>query len=235
MTKGEFVYSVMGSLDLDTKDTVISRRLVLNIANSIATTYMAQRIDSLKKDKSLVKKIPCVEMIPVDRIECGNVTIQNCNNIVRTKEKIPTTIKGSDGSAIFVVTNIDDSIRYTKTDRYKYFNSKKNKFSKKNKKVFFEEEGYVYIPEEEIELVNIYQVVVDEEKAEEISICSECKNTKDSAKCKSLWDEDFVCSDKLIEKVRELTIQQLSTKVQIPDDENPNLDSNEKTATVKDI
>lgn len=57
-----------------------------------------------------------------------------------------------------------------------------------------------------------------------------CKPNDD---CKSEWEYDFIYPVKLIENIVSETIREASMKIQIPTDENPNMDSNQKSQTVQ--
>lgn len=51
--------------------------------------------------------------------------------------------------------------------------------------------------------------------------------------CDSEWEYEFICPIKLIEFVVAETIKEVSFRLQIPIDENPNLDSNQKSQIVQ--
>lgn len=235
MTKGELVSNILGTLNFNTKDTRVSRRLILSVAETYAVTYMAQRLDSIKleDDYSLTTVVKCFPMEQIDYITCGLIDLKNCNLIYRSKEIIPKTVDGSTGKAIYMVTTINGQKLFKETTRKKYLARKNRRFTRKDEFFFFVEGGYLYIPDTDIELVNIHMIALDEEEAEEKSECSECKDTDKSAKCKSLWEEKFICPEKLLVNVVQATRQEIATKVQIPLDENPDMDSNQKTRKVQ--
>lgn len=235
MTKGELTSEILISLGFDAKDTWVSRRWILSTAESIATTYMAQRLDSskLESDYSLIQSVKCFPMEQVDYISCGYVELRNCKTIFKSKNKIPKTVNGSRGIALFGVNTIDGNVTLIETTRRKYALRKDFKYKRKGNAYYFIEDGYLYVLDFEVELLDLLMVVLDNDEAEEVSECSDCKETKDSSKCKSLWDEKFICPEKLLFNVIQATVQSLSPKVSIPRDENPNMDSNLKTKTVE--
>ena len=51
--------------------------------------------------------------------------------------------------------------------------------------------------------------------------------------CESEWEYEFICPIKLIEYVVAETIKEVAFRLQIPVDENPNLDSNQKSQIVQ--
>ena len=54
------------------------------------------------------------------------------------------------------------------------------------------------------------------------------------ATCDSVWDDDFVFPVKLIEYIAQETLNEVSTKLKIPADERPDLDSNVKSKTIQE-
>lgn len=50
--------------------------------------------------------------------------------------------------------------------------------------------------------------------------------------CESEWEYEFVCPIKIIEYVVAETIKEVSFRLQIPIDENPNMDSNQKSQII---
>ena len=66
-----------------------------------------------------------------------------------------------------------------------------------------------------------------DEKADDASDCPDCKA------CESYWDKEVYVADKLREAVIQDTIKEIVMRLQIPKDENPNMDSNIKSQTTQ--
>lgn len=234
MTQGEFVSTIIKDLKLDTKDTWVPRRHILNVGKSKAKMLLSQRVDDYKVRNSfdLVSTINCFEMEEVDRISCDFIDVKNCNTLYKSVKKIPETVYGRSTLAIFSVTTIDDSISFTLTSPETINNRKKLKYKKPGNDFFyFIIDGYLYVTEE-VEALKIRMIALNEEEVEECD-CSKTDEEKER-ECRSAWDIKFPASDLLFESVRAQTLQELmATIAQIPKDENPNMDSNQKSATVK--
>lgn len=228
MTKGEFVSIIQADLRFQSKDTYVSKRHILKIGESYAKTYLAQRLDEskLEAEYSLITTLPCFEMESVDYISCGFVNLKECRNIMKSKNKLPKTVKGSTGYAIFYVSTIDDSVEYEQTTRSRFVDKLKTKYIRNKRNFFFVEDDYLFLPNDTTEIIKIQMLSLDEEAVEEV--CSGCNGGSNEAKCRSLWDEQFICPDKLLTGVRTATLQELTTMVQIPKDEKPNLNANLK-------
>lgn len=232
MTNGEFVSSILNDLKLLVKDTWISKRHVLHVGKSKAKMLLAQRVDEFKLRRAfdLVSTIPCLEMEEVDRITCDIIDIRNCNTLYKSVKKIPETIYGRTANAIFSVSSVDDSILFQLSTPENINNRKSLKYKRTNKQEFFYfiENGYMYITTD-VEVVKIRLIALNEE---EVDDCN-CSKNKDR-ECLSMWDMKFPITDLLLDSVRMQTLQELtSTYMQINKDENPNMDENQKSATVK--
>ena len=86
----------------------------------------------------------------------------------------------------------------------------------------------MYLPDSEVELVNIVLLPVSLDEVDEASGCKD----KDCDGCKEGWDYEFNCPDKLLEIVVQETLKEVASfykAVQI--DENPNMDEHQKTQT----
>lgn len=231
MTQGEFVSSIINDLRLYTKDAWISKRHVLSVGKSKAKMLLAQRVDEIKLTTSfdLISTIDCFEMEEVSRIECDFIDIRNCDKIYKSVKKLPETIYGRTAIGVISVNSIDDNIRFEWSTPLKIKN-RKNLRVRKNKEdfFFFIENGHLYTTTD-IETVKVRMIALNEEEVEDC----DCKDEKEKG-CKSAWDMKFPITDLLLDSVRSQTLQELTaTYVQIPKDENPNLDENQKTATVR--
>ena len=73
-------------------------------------------------------------------------------------------------------------------------------------------------------MVNILMYTLDE-KSDDSSDCKDCDD------CESYWDKEVLISDKIREVVIQETLKEVSMRLQVPLDSNPNLDPNEKGKT----
>ena len=139
---------------------------------------------------------------------------------MKSKKKLPELIYNRYGNTLKEVTTIDDEKEFKSTTPSQYRRDK-NRVSSTDYVDYYVKDGYLYLIDSEIEVVNLYLITTDLQAVEEASSCS-------SPGCKSLWDYDFVVADKLEELVIGETVKEISMKKQVPADENPNLNSNEK-------
>ena len=227
-TNAEFVSRVLNGLKGLTKDDHISRRYVLSIGRNKATTYISQALANrtLSRESQLFKTIKCFELEKDDIVACKFVEFKRCNILMKSKQKLPKTISSKYGESILLVTSLDDGTEfdYSATSDALINNKRSFGFLAKN---YYIREGYLYIPNYEVYAVNIDLLSLEEKEVAEASSCEECDE------CKSVWNYDFICPDKLYEPIINETIAEIGTTFKsIPEDENPNLDSNQKSQTV---
>lgn len=222
-TNEDFVSRVLNDGRFLTKDDHISRRHILNIGKNKVTTYVSQKLldRTLYRESNIFKTINCVEMIKEDIIKCPIIEFRKCKALYRSKHKIQGLIYSRYGSSIILVENLDGTIQFNP--------STKSSISNRNKRMFgdlvhsyYIQDDYIYIPEE-IELINIVALTLSDKETEEISSCNECD------KCKSVWEYNFICPDKLYEPIISETILEIMKiyKSTVAD-ENPNLNNIEK-------
>lgn len=230
MKNAEFVSRITNDLNALTKDVHLSKRWILNIGQTKAESYVAQHWDEggMWDDHSLLTCIPCVEMIEVDKVDCCDAVFELCGFLMRSKYRLPGLVYSSRGAIITHVSTVDNSRFYKKADIKTYRIQSKRKYAGKLPKFYYVYDGYIYIPDEHIELINVCYFTLKRKEALALSAC------EPEATCDSVWDDDFVFPVKLIEYIAQETLNEVSTKLKIPADERPDLDSNVKTKTVQE-
>lgn len=220
-TNGEFVSRVVQGLKALSKDGRISKRYVLFTGRDKANFLMSQKLDemTLFKEEGIITDIPCFEMQSIDAIYCDIFEFKTCNNLMRSVCKLPSGIFGKNGSGIVSVSNVNNSEFYTYQDPRSFASTLKRKYVKKDKKVFYTDGEYLYLPDSNTELVNVSMIATNLTNINNLSSC------KESNSCESVWDTSFVCPDRFFDLVVKDTINEVAsvwrTSVK---DENPNLD-----------
>lgn len=228
-TNNEVVSRVINGANALTKDVHISRRYVLNTARTKAGFLIAQKFDEgdLFLDDSIYTHIDCFEMVPDNIVKCDIVEFRRCQKLMKSKKKLPKLLSGSFGTAIVSVTSLDGNTKFDRTSPSKFYTeSKLPNASLFSSNKYYDKNGYLYLLNSSVEAVNVVVLTFEEDVANEVSGCTECDE------CKSLWDYDFKCPEKLMEAVIKDTLMEvLGTNVRIPADSNPNNDPNQKTQT----
>lgn len=230
MTNREFVSGVLNQLKLLNKDTYIPRRAILSLARSTVTTYVAQRLDSfdITSQFDIITTVDCFEMESVDYVKCGNIELKNCRSIMRSKEKLPETINGRVTSGVLMVTSVDGEYDFKVISFTRFKNKLKNKYVRDKEKYALIQDGYLVLPNSEVETVSLQLLTFESDANEDCG----CGNDKKKNGCKKIWDKKFVCPSNILELVRDKVMQGMLVYLQSRKDENPNLDENIKSQVV---
>ena len=226
MTNNELVSRVINGFNSLNKDSRIPKRFVLRVAIGKAVELMAQKFRdrSLFRETNLYKTVSCVEMIEIDKFSCDIVEFRSCNKVMRSKDKLPPLVYSRWGSSLREVTNIDFSVDFYPTTPRQFRNDKRRK-EYGHDYFFYVKDGYLYLPDTDVLRVSLSLYSPNEYDILKQDSC----NGKSS--CINPWDSEFLISDKLAETVVQMTRQEVAARLQIPEDENPNMDSNLKSKT----
>lgn len=225
MKNSELVSRVRNGLNSINKDSRIPKRYILRLATDKAIFFMAQKFRdrSLFKESNIFRTVPCFEMKKIDKVNCDIVEFRTCNSVMRSVSKLPRVIFFKYGSSLKEVTNLDDGFEFKPTTISK-FRRDKNRREFGPDSFFYIKDDYLYLPESEVKRVNLYLYTPNGYEADRANACAENK-------CLDPWDSEFICSDKLMDLVVTETIKEVSMRLQVPEDTNPNLDPNQKQKT----
>lgn len=224
LTNAEFVSRVINSVSATTKDDHISERYVLFIGRNKARTYIAQKLTdrTLQRESNLFQTIECFELNRIDKVKCDVVEFRRCDILMKSKLPLPETISSRYGESILLVTSVDGMTEFGYSSVAEFKSNSKREFGHLAQKYYIHN-NHLYIPNKEVEAINIDILTLDKKLASESSACKKCD------KCLSVWDYEFICPDRLIEPIIQETRQEIFGKKQIVEDNNPNLDNTQKT------
>ena len=200
------------------EDAFLTDRLVYSLIIKYGKMLVRREDEKnkLMRMQSLFRKLPCVELIEVDKIEacCGGIK-SNCT-IKRSKNKIPQMLEGAYGPIIRSIASIDGSIELYSTLPTIYtslINSTNYKYNT-NKYYWFIDE-YLYFPDIDWESISIEALFED---SIERFIC-------DGDVCAPRQDDTINIPEYLFAELEQMVVKDLLTVIQIPaenDDDNQN-------------
>lgn len=235
MTNGELVSRIVNDVRALTKDEHISRRYILRIARNKATYLLSQKLrdKSLFREENLFRTIRCFRLKPDNIVKCDIVEFRRCSSLMKSTKKLPELLFSRYGSSIRAIYSIDGSKVFYPTNLSKFSRSSKRRFASSSEDNFYYiRDGYLYLPNSSTELVDLDLITLEEELIEELSEC--CGDDNLDSSCESIWDKEFIISDKLLEPVIQDTLNEvLSTYKQIIPDENPNMTEIQKDSTIQ--
>lgn len=220
MKNSTLVSRILSTLKSNSKDGRLSRRLVLSVAESKAKFLISQKLNdkSLHREQNLYQTISCIEMVDDNIIKCPIIEFRSCRNLKRSKKKLPELIHSRYGHSLKEAVALDENTSFTNITPAQYRLNKSRSLQVKGN-YFYVKDGYLYLPDSEIQMVTLIILTQDLYDLDEICACKD-------GDCKSAWDYEFICPDKLLEVVIQETIKELSITKQIQEDGNPNLNPN---------
>jgi hypothetical protein len=225
MTNAEIVSRVRNGLNSISKDDRISRRYILHVAKQKATFLISQKLNdrSLFREDNLYKTVNCFEMESVDVVRCEILEFRRCKSIMKSKCKLPKLIYSRYGGSLKEVITADGEKEFKPITPSQYRRDK-NRVEGSDYIYYYVKDGYLYLLDTEIELVSLYLISMELDSLEEGCCCND-----NLEECKSLWDYEFNVPDKLEEAVVGEAIKEVAMSKQMPRDENPNSNNNEKS------
>ena len=211
VTIGEAVSRVRNIIKASTEDAFITDRFIFSIIMKHAKHYI-RRQDSLNeilRFNSFFRRLPCVELIEVDRVEAccdvkSNVTV------MRTREKIPGVMDSSFGPLFRTVASVDDSTIVYKTEPVLYNALSKTSGYKYNRqKYYWYLNGYLYFPNV------VWQAVSVEGIFEQDLTGFTC--TEDPG-CVKRQEQQLIVPDYLFTEIEAQVLNDLKYTMSVPND-----------------
>lgn len=219
MTKRDIVSQLANILKTLNKDNRFARRFILRVLEDSASFLIAQKWGerSLLSETNLYTNIPCFEFKKIDVKDCPSLEFRLCKTLMKSKKPLPKLVFSRVGASIKDVISMDSEFTFTFVDEAQYRRNKKRQHKLKNEVyIYLGSDNHLYIPDHEIQSIDLNILTIDSIGAED---CSEC-NEKDS--CRNNWDYPFIISPKLIEATKDMALQRLGISRQIQSDNNPN-------------
>lgn len=208
---------IINTLRVNNVDQHISRRYVLSILKNITNQIISQKLldRTIGLEMNLYSEISCIEMERIEVIKCPIIEFRQCKIVMRSKKPLPKSIWSRNGSSTKEVTSIDGVFSLTIQSPEQIRRNKNRQYKIKGDVYCYEDgQGYLWILDEEIYAVRVLKITPETEKIE---------GCNGENKCKSLWDYEYICPDKILDSVFKDTVQTLlSTYKAIQPDQNPN-------------
>jgi hypothetical protein len=217
MTIREFCSTVRQDNNSISFDSRISNEYIYWTGINIAKLLIKRDSRKLLKNTAIFTKLSCVEMEEVSISEC-NFTVP-CKFIMKSKKKLPEPFLSNFGSLIQVF-NIDRSLDYKEVTPKMFKNISNQQFKPRKTKYFWLEDGYIYVPNSENEILIILGLFVNQEEVKDFN--------EGSSGCSSILDSEFPVPDYLIGSVQELTTAKVMNRNRINRDEDANNNLNQK-------
>lgn len=218
MTNIEFVSQISGILKSNNKDNRIPKRLILKVGQDAATFLIAQKLmdRTISSETNLFTTIPCFEFEKVESKNCPSLEFRLCKTLMKSKEPLPKLVFSRLGASIRDIVALDGDFTFTFVDEAQYRRNKKRQQQLKDQVfVYLGTDNHLYVPDREILSLDLTILTTDTIAAGDCSACIEKDCTKSS------WQYNFIAPDKLVETIKDITIQRLQATRTLPEDQSP--------------
>ncbi len=205
----------------------------LNVDDKFAFRFLANKLQGkidtfIKQDaegrtifniNEIWKPLPCIKLETATYDTCSEF-YEYCDIVKKSKKKIPPVFTGRYGNFIKILS-LNSSKEFKVIKSFQYKDIKNREFFNKLDKYCWIEEGYLFIPDSEIEEVRGLGLFKDSLSAEYFNgHCDECYKPLDA---------EILVPDYILEIAKTAVVAELFQSKRAPVDEKPNLNSLEKT------
>lgn len=174
--------------------------------------WLMKREDSknrLMAFTAMMQTLDFVELIEVDKAECGMGSVSSDCTIKRTKEKIPLFMQGYYGPLIRTIASVDGSEELQPVLPSTYLNLTKASSFKYNKtKYYWYVDDYLYFPNLEWDAVRVEGIFEDDISA----------FTTKADSCVVRSDQSFNVPDYILAELESQVLRDLGVMLQVPSD-----------------
>lgn len=214
----EAVSRVINTLKLNNRDEHVSRRYVLSLLKSVSQTLISQKwLDrTILYESNLFTNITCFEFEPIEVVSCPHIEFRRCKTLMKSVKPLPKLVFSRLGGSLRDINSLDGLFKFTVVDKAQYLRNIKRAHSIKGEVyIYLDNDMHLYIPDQEIYTLDLNVLTTAPDEAED---CSGCKIEN----CKSKWETEFICPQKLEDVVFTQVLQILGMSRQIINDQNPN-------------
>lgn len=190
-------------------DTRIPDRQVELWIAEVRSKLISQAIQKNKDiNDTWIQTINCLELEQIDKSECCDIQTECL--ILRSVEKLPSTVEGIDSNLILSVTGLDGT-HITQTNRWRQRYKKYSRFTWKNKGWYLKD-NYIYIINDDLlTYVNVHGIFEDPRDLASFHSCT-------GDPCFSL-DSDYPVSYKMATDITDIIVQtKIRPLLSIPQD-----------------
>lgn len=220
MTLRQAVSDVVGDLKAYNLDDKYSYRfLASKLRGNIENFLKQDAVDrSIFKINELWKPLKNIDLKDSYN-DTNNIYFDSKTTIKKSIHKIPDVYTCKYGNLI-KITNVNNSIEYQPTKPFQYKDIKNREFSDPNVRYYWIEDGYLYIPDSEVEEVRAYGLFKDSQEADVFNGVVDC--------CFKPLDSILLVPDYIITIAKKQVYVDLIAGKNIIEDSNPDQNTNNK-------
>ena len=208
-TIGETVSRIRNTIKGVKEDAFLTDRFLYSVIIKYAN-YAVRKLDNenkIMRIQSLFERLPCVELIEVSTIDACCAGIKTDCKIMRTKERLPEPMEGSEGPLIRTVTSLDGSIIMNNTNPSTYvYMTGQSTFKYNSAKYYWYLEGHLYLP----------NIIWESIRVDGIFTESTHQYHCDEDVCMSRQDDRLAVPDFIFAEIEQQVLKDLGFMLQAP-------------------
>lgn len=208
MTVREFISTIRNELNSITLDGRVSNRFIFSKVIQYAEIILKRDSDSrrLFNSTNLFKVDNCFKLKESNINDCCTIALPKCRTIMKSVTKLPSFYSSIYGN-LLIITSIDDSQRFEQTTPENYKNILNREFKPKVS-YYWIENGYLVLPNSDIEIVKLRYIP--------------------KLEIKNGLDFDLGIPEWLLSDILKYVVADIRNTLSIPKDENPDANINNK-------
>jgi len=224
MTRQEVISRLRNSIKEVNADTKYTNRYLWNVFWTNSQILLKQESDRARiYNQSEIFETICIKMDKVSPLLCDCLALPMDCVIYRSRFKLPKIVEGAYGLIYRFISSADLSNKLVLVTPYQY-DLKKSKYNKEH--YVFIHNGYLWAPNTKWSNL-IISAIFNEEISNQFKC--DCDEETTSSICGSLLYTGSPTPEYLIQPAIQMSLQELGMSKGIPQDENPNVNTNEKT------
>lgn len=208
-TIGETISRVRNIVKGVKEDAFLTDRFIYSLILKYANLVIRRQDNESKimRIQGLFETLPCVELVEVSKIEACCAGIKTDCKIMRTKDRLPEPMEGSEGPLFRSITSIDGSVILVNTNPTTFTIMANQPTYKYNKaQYYWYLDGHLYFPNIEWEAVKIDGIFSESTRA------YRCEDNQ----CALRQDDRLPIPDFLFAEVESSVLRELGVMIQTP-------------------
>jgi hypothetical protein len=225
-TVRQAISDIMVDLRAQNLDDKVSKRYIHNKLKDYAAIMIKRDADQRRilNISDIWTEVQCVEFCEAPIVECCNIDIPQCKNVMKSVKPLPETYE-TFYKELLQIFNPLYAKEFKQITPQEYKDILAREFVDPRIKYFWIANKHVIIPDSKVEIAVFRGVFANPAEAKKLNSCE----AEDTNACPGILDQPFICPDYLMPVVKQEVLKDLFNfyKRNVLD-ESPNLNTNKK-------
>lgn len=222
MTVNEFISQVRNALNVVNLDDYIPAKYIHRKGLQVAKLFMKREGEDRRiyQYPDIWVTVDDFRMKESSLIGCSDIDVPDCTKVMKSVLKLPEVFTTRYGY-LMNISSIDNSTNYIQKTPREYAQLQNRRYKNPRDRYFWIYNNYVIVPDASVETLVLRAIFPNKADGLKLNACDDCG-------CIKVLDQTFPVPVHLEEDVVNATVQRILTRKQIPADQFPNMDDEEK-------